>query len=147
MCWCLPHQSRMLPRSLTALGVGVLMACGAVCPAAVSYAEPSGGDDAGQCTFILTPPKVVQVSGLSLVEATLRPGPCTMHASPNSLVVCLSVSGSPGECGSKNGPDVAVVRFPYQPGATYVVRAEGCAGLFQPPYKLCQNFGPTETTL
>lgn len=124
----------------------------ALCPvwaADVSHASPEGDDDAGQCTFVLTPPKIVQVSGMTLVEATLRPGSCTMHASPNSSVVCLSVSGggSQGECGSKNGPDVAVVRFPYQPGLTYVVRGEGCAGLFQPPYKLCQSFGPSQATL
>jgi len=141
------YRSGMLRRSLATLWVGLLMAFIAVCPAGVSHASPSGGDDPGQCTFVLTPPKVVQVSGLSLVSATLGPGPCTMHASPNSSTVCLSVAGSQGECASKNGPDLAVARYPYQPGTTYVVRAEGCASLFVPPYTLCQNFGPSQFTL
>lgn len=119
------------------------------CSAGVSHASPSGDDAAGQCSFVLTPPKVVQVSGLSLVLATLHPGPCTMEASPNSSVVCLSIAGegSPGECASKNGPEPARARYPYRPGATYVVRAQGCASTYQPPYTLCQNFGPSQFTL
>lgn len=141
------YRSEMLPRSLATLCAGLLMAFIGVYPAGVSHASPSGGEDPGQCSFILTPPQVVQVSGLSLVSATLGPGPCTMHASPNSSTVCLSVAGSQGECASKNGPDLAVARYPYQPGTTYVVRAEGCASLFVPPYTLCQNFGPTQFTL
>ncbi|ORB00223.1 hypothetical protein BST30_23120 [Mycobacterium mantenii] len=138
----------MIRRSLVALCVVPAMALIGICPA-VSHASPSGDDGPGQCSFILTPPKVVQVSGLSVVSATLRPGPCTIHASPNLSVVCLSVAGggSQGECASKNGQNPAEVRYPYQPGTTYVVKAQGCASTFQPPYTLCQNFGPTQTTL
>jgi hypothetical protein len=149
MFWCLWNQSRMLPRSLKVLWTGLSMALVAVYPAGVSHASPSGGEDPGQCTFVLTQPKVVHVSGLSLVSATLGPGPCTMHASPNSSTVCLSVAGagSQGECATKNGPDLAEVRYPYQPGSAYVVRAEGCASLFVPPYTLCQSFGPSQVTL
>jgi disulfide bond formation protein DsbB len=160
MSWYLSKQSRpkstvgryhsgMLRRSLTALWAGLLMAAIAVYPAGVAQASPSGDDGTGQCSFILTQPKVVQVSGLTLVSATLRPGPCTMHASPNSSVVCLSVAGGgmQGECASKNGPDPAEVRYPYQPGSTYVLRAQGCASTFVPPYTLCQDFGPSQTTL
>jgi hypothetical protein len=143
------YHSGMLRSSLTALWAGLSMAFIAVYPPGVSDASPSGDDGTGQCSFILTPPKVVQVSGLSLVSATLRPGPCTIHAQPNSLVVCLSVAGggSQGECGSKNGQEPAEVRYPYQPGSTYVVRAQGCASTFEPPYTLCQDFGPLQTTL
>jgi hypothetical protein len=143
------YYSRVRHWSLAAFWAGLSMAFIAVCPTGVSLASPSGDDETGQCSFILTPPKVVQVSGLSLVVATLRPGPCTMHASPNSSVVCLSIAGegSPGECGSMNGQAPAEVRYPYRPGSTYVVRAQGCASLFQPPYTLCQNFGPSQTTL
>lgn len=127
--------------SLTALVAG--------CLAGTSQASPSDGDEKGSCSFILTPPSVVQVSGLSLVSATLQPGPCTMEAQPNLSVVCLSVAGgdSQGECASKNGQNPAEVRYPYQPGTTYILRAQGCAGLFQPPYTICQNFGPTRATL
>jgi hypothetical protein len=149
MSWCLSNPSRMLPRSLTVSWAGLLMAFIAVCPAGVSHASPSDDDGTGQCAFVLSQPKVVQISGLSLVVATLRPGPCTMHANPNSSVVCLSVAGagSQGECASKNGADPAEVRFPYQPGSTYVVRAQGCASTFVPPYTLCQDYGPSQITL
>jgi hypothetical protein len=149
MSWCLSNPSRMLPRFLTVLWAGLSMAFVAVYPVGVSHAEPSGGDGTGQCSFILTPPKVMQISGLSLVVATLRPGPCTIEANPNSSVVCLSVAGagSQGECASKNGADPAEVRYPYQPGSTYVVRGQGCASTFEPPYTLCQDFGPSQITL
>jgi hypothetical protein len=144
-----PSHSVMLRRPLAAFWVCLSMAVIVIYSAGVSHASPSNGDETGQCSFVLTPPKVAQVSGLSVVVATLRPGPCTMHASPNLSVVCISVagSGSPGECASKNGQEPAEVRFPYQPGSTYVVRAQGCASLFEPPYTLCQNFGPSNTTL
>jgi hypothetical protein len=147
---CYPsNQSRMFPRFLTVLSAGLLMVFVAVCPAGVAHASPSDDDETGQCTFVLSQPKVVQISGLSLVSATMRPGPCTIHASPNLSVVCLSVagSGSQGECASKNGQDPAEVRYPYQPGATYVLRGQGCASTFVPPYTLCQDFGPSQITL
>jgi hypothetical protein len=142
-------DSGILPRSLTALSAGLLITFIAVHPAGVALASPSDDDGTGQCTFVLSQPKVIQLSGMSLVSATMRPGPCTMHATPNLSVVCLSVvgSGTQGECGSKNGQDPAEVRYPYQPGATYILRGQGCASLFVPPYTLCQDFGPTQITL
>jgi hypothetical protein len=140
----------MIPSSLMALWAGLLMAfVEAAYPAGVSQASPSDDDGTGQCSFILTQPKVVEVSGLSLVSATLRPGPCTIHAQPNVSTVCLSVAGggSQGECASVNGQNPAEVRYPYQPGATYIVRGQGCASTFVPPYTLCQDFGPTQITM
>lgn len=135
-------------RWLSALQTVVAMALIGVCPAGVSQASPSGDEGTGQCSFVLTPPEVVQVSGGSVVSATLHPGPCTMEAVPNSSVVCLSIAGEgPGECASQSGRDPAEVRYSYRPGSTYVLRAQGCASLFQPPYTLCQNFGPSQTTL
>ena len=141
--------SGVLSRSLTALLTGLLMAYSAAHPAGVVHASPSDDDGTGQCTFILSQPKVIQASGLSLVSATMRPGPCTIHATPNLSVVCLSVvgSGTQGECASKNSQDPAEVRYPYQPGATYVLRGQGCASTFVPPYTLCQDFVPTQITL
>ena len=143
------YHSGIAPRSLAALSVGLLITFTAACPAGIAHASPSDDDGTGQCTFVLSQPKVVQVSGLSLVSATMRPGPCTIHATPNLSVVCLSVvgSGTQGECASKNGQDPAEVRYPYQPGATYVLRGQGCASTFVPPYTLCQDFGPTQITL
>jgi hypothetical protein len=143
------YHSGMLPKSLTAMSAGLLLTFTAVCPAGIAHASPSDDDGSGQCTFVLSQPKVVQISGLSLVSATMRPGPCTIHATPNLSVVCLSVvgSGTQGECASKNGQDPAEVRYPYQPGATYVLRGQGCASTFVPPYTLCQDFPPTQITL
>ena len=143
------YHSGIPPRSLRALSAGLLITFFAVHPAGVAHASPSDDDGTGQCTFILSQPTIVQISGLSLVSATIRPGPCTIHATPNVSVVCLSVvgSGTQGECASKNGQDPAEVRYPYQPGATYVLRGQGCASTFVPPYTLCQDFGPTQITL
>jgi hypothetical protein len=143
------YYSGIRPKSLTALSAGLLLTFTAACPAGIAHASPSDDDGTGQCTFVLSQPKVVQISGLSLVSATMRPGPCTIHATPNVSVVCLSVvgSGTQGECASKNGQDPAEVRYPYQPGATYVLRGQGCASTFVPPYTLCQDFGPTQITL
>jgi hypothetical protein len=143
------YCSGMLTRSVTALSAGLLITFIAAHPADVAQASPSDDDGTGQCTFVLSRPKVVEMSGLSLVSATMRPGPCTIHATPNVSVVCLSVAGSgtQGECASKNGQDPAEVRYPYQPGATYIVRGQGCASTFVPPYTLCQDFGPTQMTL
>ena len=160
MSWCLSTQSGpksavgqyhsgIAPRSLAALSAGLLLTFAAAHPAGVAHASPSDDDGTGQCTFILSQPTVVHISGLSLVSATMRPGPCTIHATPNVSVVCLSVvgSGTQGECASKNGQDPAEVRYPYQPGATYVLRGQGFASTFVPPYTLCQDFGPTQITL
>jgi hypothetical protein len=141
--------SGALSRSPMALLTGLLTAYLAAHPAGIAHATPPDDDGTGQCTFILSQPKVIQVAGLSLVSATMRPGPCTIHATPNLSVVCLSAAGSgtQGECASKNGQDPAEVRYPYQPGATYVLRGQGCASTFVPPYTLCQDFGPTQITL
>lgn len=151
---CAPEEGpqryhRKMIRYFAGLRTLVVMALITGCSAGVSHASPSGDEGTGQCSFILTPPKVVQISGLSVVLASLHPGPCPMEAEPNSSVICLSVAGtgSPGECASMNGRNPAQVRYPYQPGTTYIVKAEGCASLFQPPYTLCQNFGPSQVTL
>lgn len=119
------------------------------CSASVSHASPSGDAGTGQCSFVLTPPKVVEVNGTSVVLTTMHPGPCTIQAVPNSQVVCLSIAGdgSPGQCASKAGQEPVLIYYAYRPGATYVVKAQGCVNTITPPYTLCQNFGPSQTTL
>lgn len=113
----------------------------------VANASPSG--DAGQCSFLVSTPKVVEVSGVSLVAVSLKPGPCTLGVTPNFSEVCLSIQGddSPGQCATKSGPEPALLHYPYRPGATYIVKGQGCADRFAPPDKLCQNFGPSPITL
>ena len=132
-----------VPRTLLA------MALVAVCSAGVSHASPSDGDETAQCSFVLTPPEIVQWSGAAAVTVTMHPGSCTMEAFPNSTVVCLSIAGdgSPEQCASKNGPDPVSVYYAYRPGATYVVKGQGCASTITPPYTLCQNLGPSQTTM
>ena len=120
----------------------------------LGFGVPAGGsnaapDDGGQCSFVLTPPSVVQISGVSFVTAAMKPGSCTLHAVPNSSVVCLSIEGddSAGQCATMSGQNAAVIYYTYRPGATYVVKGQGCANTFAPPYTLCQDFSPSRVTL
>jgi hypothetical protein len=126
--------------------------------AGVTNASPSDEAGSGSCSWILTPPQVVQVSSTRMVLATVKPGPCTMDGIPNESVVCLSVKGenSQGQCGNKAGPDPALVYYPYRPGATYVVTGQGCVDVFEDPVmhmttgpveKVCQSIGPSSFTL
>ncbi|MGO9158839.1 hypothetical protein [Mycobacterium sp.] len=126
--------------------------------AGVAKASPSAGADTGSCSWVLTPPQVVQVSSTSMVLATVKPGPCTMDAVPNDSVVCLAIRGedSQSQCSHKAGTAPALIYLPYRPGATYVVTGQGCADVFEDPVthsttgpvkKMCQPFGPTAVTL
>jgi hypothetical protein len=123
------------------------MALSGVCSASISSASPADGS--GQCTFGITPPTVVPVSGVSYVYATLRPGSCTLHADPYSSTVCLSIEGddSGGQCAFKSGPEPAELYVAYRRGATYVEKGQGCAGLNRPPWTLCQDFPASRFTL
>jgi hypothetical protein len=117
--------------------------------ASVSTASPSDDPESARCTFVLSTPQVIRISGVSFASATVHPGPCTMHASPNFSLVCLSMKGenSSGQCASVTGGDPAVVYRAYRPGATYTVTGQGCASTFAPPYTVCQNIGPSQVTL
>jgi hypothetical protein len=123
-----------------------------VCFGSVSNASPSDGAGAESCSFVLTPPTVVQVSDTSMVLATVKPGPCTLDGNPNHSTVCVSIQGadSQGQCGNKQGPEPASVYYPYRPGATYVVTGRGCADVYEDPthpstgpmHTVCQSLGP-----
>ena len=117
--------------------------------ASISTASPSDDPESARCTFVLSTPQVIRISGVSFASATVQPGPCTMHASPNFSSVCLSMKGedSSGQCASVTGTDPAVVYRAYRPGATYTVTGQGCASTFAPPYTVCQNIGPSQVTL
>jgi hypothetical protein len=145
-------------RSTSLLPAVVAMSLVGLGSAGVSNASPSEGAGSGSCSFVLTPPEVVQVSDTRMVLATLQPGPCTMDATPNESVVCLTIAGqgSQGQCGNKVGSFPAVIYYPYRPGATYVVTGQGCADVFEnsadhsttgPVTKTCQAIGPTSFTL
>ncbi|SRR5579875_2336020 len=124
----------------------------------ITYASPSDGAASGSCSWVLSPPQVVQVSDIRMVLATVKPGPCTMNALPNQSVVCLSIQGgdSQGQCGNKSFADPAIVYLPYRPGATYVAAGQGCADLFENPVdhsttgpvsKICESLGPMSFSL
>lgn len=123
------------------------MALSGVCPMGISNASPDDGS--GRCTFGITPPTVVPVSGVSYVFATLRPGSCTLIAIPNSSTVCLSIEGqdSVGECATKPGSQTAELYVAYRRGATYVEKGRGCVGTITPPYTLCEDFPASRFTL
>lgn len=140
-------HSRM--QLLTVFGALLALMLTGAWSASISTASPPDDPAPGQCDFLLTPPEVVQISGVSFATATVKPGPCTMHASPNHAMVCLSMQGedSSGQCASKSGGRPAVVYYAYRPGATYVVTGQGCASTFAPPYTMCQDLGPSHFTL
>ncbi len=141
------HHTRI--RLLSFLGAVTAMVLTGAWSASVATASPSDGPEPEQCAFVLTPPTLTQISGVNFATATVKPGQCTMHASPNLSVVCLSVQGddSSGQCAHKDGADPAVIYYTYRPGATYVVTGQGCANLFTPPYTICQDLGPSRFTL
>ena len=129
-----------MARTFAALSTILAMGLSGVYNAGISSASPD--DTSGHCTFGITPPTVVPVSGVSYVFATLRPGPCTLHANPYKSTVCLSIEGddSGGQCAYKAGSEPAELYVAYRRGATYVEKGQGCAGLIVPPYTLCQDF-------
>jgi hypothetical protein len=134
-------------RTLSVVRATLAVALCSVCCAGISSASPADGS--GQCNFGITPPTVVPVSGVNYVYATLRAGACTLHADPLSSTVCLSIEGddSAGECASKYGVETAELYVAYRRGATYVEKGQGCAGVNQPPYTLCEDFPASRFTL
>jgi hypothetical protein len=110
---------------------------------AVAGAEPAA------CSYTLSRPHVVQVSGIEMVTATMEPTACD-GANPYLSVACVQLQGEPGpgRCRQNNGPLTARVYLsPYRPGATYVATGEGCASKGNPPQPHCQPSGPLVATL
>lgn len=118
-------------------------AAAAILPSAsgVATADPTTG---GPCSYTLTPPHVVSVSGTDMVTATLTPAACD-RANVYLTVACIQIEGGdgPGQCAQNNGPLVAQVFFaPRKPGATYIATGRGCANTDNPPQPQCQPVGP-----
>jgi len=136
---------------------GAFSAFLAICPiglycAGSSVASPP--NENGHCSFVLDGPKVVNIAGVNYVRATLDTGSCTLNAHTETTV-CLSIEGddSAGQCGWESTPNTAVVDYPYRPGATYVVKGQGCTDILQgssspaTPTTACQSIAPTRVTL
>jgi hypothetical protein len=111
----------------------------------VARAEPSPPP----CSYSLSPPQVVQLSGTSVVTATLSPAGCDRSVAYQT-VACVQLQGSdgPGQCQQQNGILTAQVFYqPYRPGATYIATGRGCANTGNPPQPVCQPMGPLTATL
>jgi len=145
-------------RPLAFLQAVVTLSLVGIGSSAAAIASPSEGEASESCSWVLTPPHVVQVTDTRMVLATVKPGPCTMDAIPNESVVCLSIQGadSQGQCAHRAGAYPALVYYPYRPGATYIVTGQGCADVVEDPVthsttgpvtKMCKAIGPTSFTL
>ena len=113
--------------------------------ASVAHAQPS----APPCSYRLSPPQVVRLSGTNVVTATLSPAACN-RSTAYQTVACVQLQGSdgPGQCAQQNGILTAQVFYqPYRPGATYIATGRGCANTGNPPQGVCQPLGPLTATL
>jgi hypothetical protein len=129
-------------RSLTVLVAAVALPL--VATAGVATADP-----ASPCDYTLSPPQVVQLSGSTVVTATMSPAGCD-QSNVYLSVACLALQGSdgPGRCEQNAGPLAAQVYYaPYTPGATYVSTGRGCATAGNPPQPFCRPAGPITVTL
>ena len=101
------------------------------------------------CTYNLSAPQVVDVSGTNMVTATISPGACE-RSNAYLSVACIQMQGSPGppKCEQNNGVLPAQVFYaPYEPGATYVSTGRGCANTGNPPQPVCTPVGPFAATI
>jgi hypothetical protein len=113
--------------------------------AGVASAQPARGP----CSYTLSRPHVVQVSGTSAVTATLTPAACN-RSEPYLSVACIQLQGSDGAglCAQGEGLLPAQVYYqPYRPGATYISSGRGCSSTGNPPTPVCQSTGPYVATL
>jgi hypothetical protein len=111
---------------------------------AIAVAEPPP-----TCTYNLSPPQIVDVSGTRMVTATISPGACE-RSNVYLSVACLQMQGSPGppKCQASNGVLPAQVFYaPHEPGATYVSTGRGCANTGNPPQPVCTPVGPFTATV
>ncbi|MDT5077688.1 MAG: hypothetical protein QOJ80_2325 [Mycobacterium sp.] len=119
--------------------------------AGVASADPPPGEgDQPSCTYSLSPPSVVQVSGNPMVTATLAFPSCTGRILPNERTVCVSAQGSDsaGKCAQSRGSVTAQVFYaPYRPGTVYTSTGSGCATLTGPGNSVCTSLGPQTASL
>jgi hypothetical protein len=132
-------------RAVKVLGVAMSLTLAGAAGTNIASAEPW---PPSPCGFTISPPRVVQVGGVSKVTATVASTVCGPAASPYQAVACVELAGQPGgSC--MQGTDTAQVFFePYNPGATYISRGRGC-GIIVPtlPADNCQLLGPVSATL
>jgi hypothetical protein len=114
--------------------------------AAVAGAQPQ---EPTACTYNLSAPSVVNVSGVDMVTATVSTGACD-GAVTFQTMACIQMQGGdgPGQCAQGKGILPAQIFFqPYRPGATYTATGRGCAAKGNPPQTVCQENSPVTATL
>ncbi|MGE2729154.1 hypothetical protein ACQI4F_06735 [Mycolicibacterium vaccae] len=128
-------------RTLAVLAIAALTCGVAVAPAA---AQPA----AAPCAYELTPPHLVDVSGTTMVAATVDTGACD-GAVTHQTTACLQTAGDtgPGRCARGRGIVPAQVFAPYRPGTTYTATGQGCALKGNPPQSSCAHQDPLTATL
>ena len=128
-------------------GLAGALAATALLASVPAGATPTASAEPIECHYTMSAPYVVDVSGTSMVTATVVPAACP-SAVPSSLEVCLSIPGEVGRCDQTNGITTAQVYLsPYVPGVNYTARGRGCAGTTAPPTSICSSLGPTAAVL
>jgi hypothetical protein len=136
-------------RSFAVLAASFATSVGGVVLATTAAATPSDGAADPSCVYTLSAPLVVQVSGVPMVTATLKPYPCTGSINPNYLSVCLKAetNAGAGTCGFSAVPSMAEVFLPYKPGTTYVASGTGCGSVYTTQGSICATQDPVSVTL
>jgi hypothetical protein len=140
MTRCVTAAASVLSTALLMLG----------CAGTASADPSSGSSPAPSCVYTLSAPQLVQVSGVTMVSATLAPFPCTGSIQPNSMTVCVKAQGDStnGKCAFQARPVAAQVYYaPYRPGTTYVSTGTGCGSVFTAEGAVCATEGPMSATL
>jgi hypothetical protein len=125
-------------------------------PAGSAAAAPS--DQAGEpsCSTTLSLPQLTQISGTTMVTATLSAYPCSGSVTPVQQTACLRLqtNDSTKQCESATGTLDAQVYFsPYRPGMTYVSTGRSCGAVMSHETterrvsKVCTDVGPQSATL
>jgi hypothetical protein len=109
-------------------------------------AAPEG--DGVLCSYTMSDPHVVDVSGTQMVSATLTPSGCSDSAKPINSQVCLTTANNAGRCAELPGYATAHTYLsPYVPGQSYTATGRGCAARTQTPAVVCSSVGPQTATL
>ncbi|MEZ0340883.1 hypothetical protein ACAG25_12960 [Mycobacterium sp. pV006] len=127
-------------------GLGLLAAIaltgGVVAAPAVAQPAPA------PCAYVLSPPRLVDVDGTTMVTATVDTGACD-GAVTYQTMVCLQPTGGtgPGQCAQGRGILPAQVFAPHRAGTSYTATGRGCALRGNPPQSFCVEPQPSTVTL
>jgi hypothetical protein len=117
-----------MSRTLNVVWLALAFALGGVAGLGSAHAGPP--PPGTLCSFTLSVPQVVQVSGKDMVTATLTPDGCAGAFRPFASVVCVQGGDAPNSCTQARETDTAQVYVPYRPGATYTSTGRGMGTLF-----------------